>query len=86
MTCTPIRAPNANAFAERWTETFRTECLDWLRILHTAGLFDLSETLEYLKRQSPMLASPVVVLHMIRMMRSRCRGTSIERRGTCTST
>ena len=29
---TPVQAPNANAYAERWVRTIRTECLDWLLI------------------------------------------------------
>jgi transposase InsO family protein len=30
---TPVQAPNANAYAERWVQTVRSECLDWLLIV-----------------------------------------------------
>jgi transposase InsO family protein len=31
--CTPVQAPNANAYAERWIRTARAECLDWLLVV-----------------------------------------------------
>jgi putative transposase len=33
MLLTPVQAPNANAYAERWVRTVRAECLDWLLIV-----------------------------------------------------
>jgi putative transposase len=33
MLVTPVQTSNANAYAERWIRTVRTECLDWLLIV-----------------------------------------------------
>ena len=42
---TPVQAPNANAHAERWVRTLRTDCLDRILILgrrhleHVLGVY-----------------------------------------------
>lgn len=51
---TPVRAPRANAFAERWVRTARQECLDHLLILSRRQLDRvLAEFAEHYNRARP---------------------------------
>lgn len=54
---TPIRAPNANAYAERWVRTVRRECLDWLLILARRQLERVLRTYVDPYRRRPHRAS-----------------------------
>ena len=51
---TPIRAPKANAYAERWIRSVREECLDRLIIFNQRHLQDvLAEYINYYNRSRP---------------------------------
>jgi transposase InsO family protein len=51
---TPVRAPKANAIAERFIRTVRTECLDWLLILNSHHLEGVLRVyVEYYNRERP---------------------------------
>jgi len=54
MIKTPVRSPRANAYAERWVRTVRTECLDWVLILgrrHLEGI--LRQYVTHYNQQRP---------------------------------
>jgi transposase InsO family protein len=51
---TPVRAPKANAIAERFVGTVRRECLDWLLIANRRHLQRvLGEFVEHYNRHRP---------------------------------
>jgi transposase InsO family protein len=51
---TPIRAPKANAIAERFVRTIRSECLDWLLILNRRHLEHVLRTYaDHYNRERP---------------------------------
>jgi putative transposase len=50
----PIQAPRANAYAERWVQTVRAECLDWTLVLGRRQLLRLLGTyVGHYNRQRP---------------------------------
>lgn len=51
---TPVRSPRANAYAERWVRTVRTECLDWILSLGRRHLERiLRQHVDHYNRQRP---------------------------------
>jgi transposase InsO family protein len=51
---TPVRSPRANAFAERWVRTVRSECLDWVLVLSHGHLERVLRTyVSHYNRQRP---------------------------------
>ena len=54
---TPIRAPKANAIAERFVRTVRAECLDWLLIVNASNRVRIIAHLEALRDRLEYYAS-----------------------------
>jgi putative transposase len=51
---TPVRAPDANAYAERWVRTVREECLDWMLIWGRRHLVQVLHVyIEHYNRERP---------------------------------
>jgi transposase InsO family protein len=88
---TPPRAPKANAHAERWVRTVRTECLDWTLIWNRRHLERIMT--EYLTHYNsarphrgvnlevPVLASeapPVEITQLHRVQRTDVLGGAIH--------
>jgi len=60
---TPVQAPRANAYAERWVRTVRAECLDWLLVVGRGHLKQILRVyIQHYNRHRPhralMLRSP----------------------------
>ena len=72
----PLRAPDANAYAERWVRTIREECLDHLLIMNQAHLrrvlddyinyYEHSRPHQGLEQRTPVSRQPVLYSGQVR--------------------
>jgi transposase InsO family protein len=81
---TPVQAPNANAYAERWIRTVRAECLDWMLIWgrrHLARVLD--EYVRHYNDQRPhrsLELRPPTVSNVESEARGVAAATAVQRR------
>jgi transposase InsO family protein len=80
---TPIRAPRANAIAERFVRTLRSECLDWLLIVNQRHLERVLRVFvahynSHRPHRSLNLAPPAPTARKLRVIRPQT--ASVERR------
>src|SRR5712691_10815339 len=78
---TPIRAPKANAYAERWVETVRAECLDHVLVLGRRHLERiLGAYVEHYNRARPHRGLGLAVPDPARVERVPLRPRDVRRR------
>ena len=78
---TPIRAPQANAVAERFVRTVRSECLDWLLTLNRPHLEHVCRVfIDHYNGHRPHRSLDLVPPNPTRVLTTESRQTDVQRR------
>jgi transposase InsO family protein len=78
---TPVRAPQANAYAERWVRTVRSECLDRLLLVSRAHAERVLRTyVRHYNQQRPHRGIDLAVPFATHSSNARVLPTQVERR------
>jgi transposase InsO family protein len=81
---TPVRAPRANAIAERFVRTVRAQCLDWLLILNRRHLEHVLRVyVEHCNRERPHRRSTCVRVGTERTRGAGCAPRASGFAGVC---